>query len=75
MTEPIKVHDKIRILPTLRDELVKLGFAPKEAQGFHDRFARTTQEAHAIWTDEDSGVTFVTVDLCCEVPIQCCEPV
>lgn len=70
----IQKGDRIRILPNLQEELNKLGFHPAEARAFAARFAGTIQTAHDVWPETDEQ-TYVTVDLCCEVPIQCCEPV
>lgn len=72
--QSIKVNDLIKIKRNLMTEMVRLGFAPPVAQDFQDRYASTTQKAHAIWTEEVSKQTYVTIDLCCEIPIQCCEP-
>jgi len=68
----IQKGDHIRILPNLKEELIKLTFDPAEAKAFAARFVGTTQTAHQVWVD-DGVQTYVTVDLCCEVPIQCCE--
>ena len=35
-----------------------------------DHFVGTEQEVFALWKDED-GQEYATVDLCCEIPIQC----
>lgn len=73
-TPLITKGQKIRINPNLQEELNKLGFDPGEARAFAARFAGTKQTAHDIWTG-DEGQRFVTIDLCCEVPIQCCDPI
>lgn len=72
----IQKGDRIRVLPNLQEELDKLGFNPDEARAFAAQFAGTIQTAHQIWADphEFPAQTYVTVDLCCEIPIQCCEP-
>jgi len=31
------------------------------------------QTVFAIWTDRD-GQKYATIDLCVEIPLQCCEP-
>ncbi len=64
----------IRILPNLQEVMNQLGFDSATSRAFAARFSGTKQTAHAIWMDEDSGTTYVTVDLCREIPIQCCEP-
>lgn len=70
----IQKGDHIRILPNLQEELNKLGFHPAEARAFAARFAGTIQIVYDVWHETDEQ-TYVTVELCCEVPIQCCEPV
>lgn len=65
---------RIRILPNLQEVMNELEFEPATARAFAARFAGTEQTAYDIWTG-DEGQRFVTVDLCCEVPIQCCEPI
>jgi hypothetical protein len=37
-----------------------------------ENFAGTTQEILSVWTDAD-GQEYATVDLCCEIPVQCLE--
>jgi hypothetical protein len=71
----IRQGDKIRILKNLGEVLVELEYDARTAQNMHDRFAGTEQTAYAIWLDHigEKHTTYVTVDLCCEIPIQCCE--
>lgn len=71
----IQVNDRIHIKGNLKAVLDRLGFLPETAQAMGKRWGGTNAVAHAIWTDEDSGTTYVTVDLCCEIPLECCEPV
>lgn len=72
MAHPIKKGDRIKILPNLLGELRRLKFEAPEP--FAHKWGGVICTAHDLWTDAD-GQVYVTVDLCCEVPIQCCEPV
>ena len=38
----------------------------------HERFANTEQEIFDLWENDD-GQKYATVDLCCEIPVQCLE--
>lgn len=69
----MNIGDKIRIKNNLEEELLNLGFTKSSSKGMQERFANTKQEVLSTWTDEDSGQKYVTVDMCCEVPIQCVE--
>ena len=70
----IEKGSKIRVSDNLKQKLEELDFFKDEARIFAARFAGTIQTAHDIWTDSD-GRTYVTVDLCCEIPIECCESI
>lgn len=65
--------DKIKIKDNLTEELKKLGFdlIPQDRM---KKFEGTEQTAYDIWKDTD-GQIYVTVELCCEIPIQCCEKI
>lgn len=69
----MNIGDKIRIKNNLEEELLNLGFTKSSSKGMYERFANTEQDILSTWTDEDSGQKYVTVDMCCEVPIQCVE--
>lgn len=66
----IKKGDKVIINDTLGDKLTELGIMC-DIEGMESEFVGTTQVAHAIW--EDDGQQYVTIDLCIEIPIECCE--
>lgn len=62
--------DKIKVKDNVVSELLKLGFAKTSAKSMVV-FENTEQIARDIYTNE--GQVYVTVDFCCEIPIQCCE--
>jgi hypothetical protein len=37
-----------------------------------EAFVGTEQEVFALWKNED-GQEYATIDLCCEIPVQCLE--
>ena len=51
-------------------ELLKLGFEKGSAESMKV-FENTEQIAHDIYEDESN--TYVTVEMCCEIPLQYCE--
>ena len=61
---------KIKIKDNVVIELMKLGFEKGSAESMKV-FENTEQIAHDIY--EDEGTTYVTVEMCCEIPLQCCE--
>lgn len=61
----------IRILENLPSVLTQLKFDQDAIDGSR-RFIGTEQTAHHVWKDSD-GQEYVTIDLCVEIPIQCCE--
>lgn len=69
----MKVGDKVIVKDNLESELIKLTFEECESKAFSDRFVGTEQEVLAMWVDLESGQTYATVDLCCEIPVQCLE--
>ncbi len=68
----IKPGDTISILSSVGVELKKLGFHPQIYHSFWMRLTGTKQTAYCVWEDEESKQTYVTIDLCVEIPIQCC---
>lgn len=68
----IREGNLIKIKSNLVEELLKLGFNKNEAEELKI-FEGTEQMAYEIY-DED-GVAWVTIDLCCEVPLLCCEKI
>jgi hypothetical protein len=69
----IEKGQKIRIKDNLRDILTELQFEQPTVERMAELFTGTEQTAHAIWKDEEQE--YVTIDLCCEIPIQCCEAI
>ena len=69
----IKVGDKIRIKDNLFSELGRIGFDTEEALMFSNKWAGITCLALHIWTDDNEGERYITVALCCEIPIAACE--
>lgn len=69
----MKVGDKVIVKDNLKDELKKLTFEDYTCESMQERFANTEQEIYSLWTDKDSGQEYATVDLCCEIPVQCLE--
>jgi len=62
--------DKIKVKDNVVSELLKLGFDSGSAKSM-SVFENTEQTAYDVY--EDEGTTYVTVEMCCEIPIQCCE--
>lgn len=69
----MKVGDKVIVKDNLEEELIKLTFWEETAKGMAERFVGTKQEIFALWTDDESGQEYATVDLCCEIPVQCLQ--
>lgn len=79
----IKKGDTIRIKENLMDELVRCGFNKEEMQSFVQQFEGKIVKALDVYQDVDkhfdgikiegSNEWFVTVELCCEVPLNACE--
>lgn len=83
MKNAIKKGDKIIIKENLMDELVRCGFDKEEMKSFVKKFKGKTAKALDVYQDIDkeisgrefkgSGEWYVTVELCCEVPLGACE--
>ena len=71
----MKIGDKVRVKDNLKEELLKLTFGEATSEGMAERFTGTEQEIFALWTDEESGQKYATIDLLCEIPVQCLEVV
>ena len=69
----MEVGDKIRIKFNLLHEMKRLEFDDDIINSFCTKYSGTIQKILAIWSDGDQE--YVTIDLCCEVPIQCIEVV
>lgn len=69
----MKVGDNVTVKDNLEEELLKLDFVEVVAESMAERFVGTKQQIFQLWTDEESGQEYATVDLCCEIPVQCLE--
>jgi len=65
-------NDIIIIKDNLEKVMNKIGFEPEESKRFAKLYSGTQQTVCAIWTDSD-GQKYATIDLCVEIPLQCCE--
>lgn len=68
----MKIGDKVIVKNNLEEELLKLTFSKETSERMVEHFVGTEQEVFALWTNED-GQVYATVDLCCEIPVQCLE--
>ena len=68
----MKVGDKVIVKDNLVNELRRLTFDEGTCRNMGRRFVGTEQEIFSLWTDVD-GQEYATVDLCCEIPVQCLE--
>lgn len=62
----------IIIKDNLEEVMNKIGFEPEESKRFAKLYSGTQQTVFTIWTDND-GQEYATIDLCVEIPLQCCE--
>lgn len=69
----MKKNDIIIIKDNLEEVMNDIGFDPEESKRFSKLYSGTMQTVFAIWTDSD-GQEYATIDLCVEIPLQCCEP-
>lgn len=69
----IQKGSKIRIKNNLAEVMKALGMEAETIVSFCGTFMGTQRIAYDIW--KDGAQEYVTVDLCCEMPIQCCEEV
>ena len=68
----MKIGDKVIVKNNLREELRKLKFDETTCEAMEERFTGTICEVFNLWKSED-GQKYATVDLCCEIPVQCLE--
>ena len=68
----MKIGDKVIVKDNLKEELCKLTFDESTCERMAEHFVGTKQEIFALWENED-GQEYATVDLCCEIPVQCLE--
>jgi len=69
----MKKGDIIIIKDNLEKVMNDLGFDPEESKRFSELYSGTQQTIFTIWADSD-GQKYATIDLCVEIPLQCCEP-
>ena len=68
----MKVGDKVIVKNNLESELRRLTFNESTCVNMAEHFVGTEQEIFDLWKNED-GQEYATVDLCCEIPVQCLE--
>lgn len=68
----VKVGNKVIVKANLEEELRKLTFDEFTCKHMAEHFVGTEQEVFALWKNED-GQEYATVDLCCEIPVQCLD--
>jgi len=83
MENKIKKGDIIRIKENLMNEFIRCGFSHDDVQHLVSETVGKTKKALDIWQDVDKEIDgkhlkgsnewFVTIDLCCEIPIKACE--
>ena len=71
----ININDQVIVKDNLKEEMEKLSFDSLTIESFCEEFVGTKQNVYNIWTDEDTKCVFATVDLCCEIPVQCLEKI
>lgn len=64
---------KVKIKENLYQELKSLGFDELVCENFVNEFGGKVFDVLKIWKDEEIDQYFVTIDVCVEIPIQCCE--
>lgn len=68
----MKIGDKVIVKNNLGEELRRLKFDETTCDAMEERFVGTICEIFNLWNSED-GQEYATVDLCCEIPVQCLE--
>lgn len=69
----MKAGGKVKVKENLPKVMRELGFDENCIKIFCRQFVNTTQEIFQIWHNGESNTDFATVDLCCEIPLQCLE--
>jgi len=67
-----KIGSEVRIKENLLDEMRKLEFEESSIESMSVLIGKE-KEVYFLWIDRPSGQAYATVDLCCEIPIQCLE--
>lgn len=71
----MKIGDKVIVKDNLEEELLKLTFDEETSRSMAVHFVGTEQTIFGLWTDKNDGQEYATVDLLCEIPVQCLEVV
>ena len=67
-----KVGSRVKITTDLNKKLDDLG-AAFDVQAFCDYWVGQEQAVLSVWKDDKTEQVYLTVDLCVEIPIECCE--
>lgn len=67
----MKKGDKILIKDNLEYHMKRLGFSNYDINQIVKKYTGTIQTVYDIWKDENE--TFITIDMCVEIPIESCE--
>lgn len=67
----MKKGDKILIKDNLEYHMKRLEFNDYDIRNIVKKYVGTVQTVYDIWKDENE--TFVTIDMCVEIPIESCE--
>lgn len=70
----MQIGDRVLIEDNLEEVMKDLGFDDCVAERAASLYPGQIFTAHDIWEDDD-GEKFVTIDLCVEIPVQCCTVV
>lgn len=83
MKTKIKTGDQIIVKENLMNELVRCGFNEQEMESFVERFKGKKLKVLNVYQDVDKEVYgvfipgsnewYVTVEMCCEIPLDACE--
>lgn len=69
----MKVGDKVLVKDNLEEVMRRLKFDEECIARFVPHFRGTEQEIWEIYHNDDNDTDFATVDLCCEIPLECLE--
>lgn len=67
----MKKGDRILIKDNLEYHMKRLEFDDYDIKNITKKYVGTVQTVYDIWKDADD--TFVTIDMCVEIPIESCE--
>lgn len=63
--------DTIRVLGTLYERMVAIGFEKNACDTFRTKYTGRTFQALDVW--QDDGQWYVTIEMCVEIPAECCQ--